>query len=222
MNSGYSFNVFWSDKDEAFIAVSPEFPNLSAFGDTPEEALAELQPIIEIAIEGYKENGWPLPTPRPQAGRSGQLLLRLPRNLHAAAALHAGLDDVSLNTWIVAALAEKLGMTAIKNEVVHALNQVAESMDALVSNNSEILATVSTLTHEANSHHEEEVRLIQKLEEEQRRGRIAMWRDKEKEEASPSGKIAAFSWEDEREAGQSLVGWLSSIRPVRQGKGGAQ
>ncbi len=60
----YSFNVFWSDEDESYIALSPEFPRLSAFGDTPEQALVEIKAVVELAIETYNEEGWPLPQPR--------------------------------------------------------------------------------------------------------------------------------------------------------------
>lgn len=61
--SKYSFRVFWSQSDEAYIAVSPEFPKLSAFGDTAEQALEEMQVVLEMALETYKEEGWPLPEP---------------------------------------------------------------------------------------------------------------------------------------------------------------
>lgn len=222
MNSNYSFNVFWSDKDGVYFAVSPEFPTLSAFGDSPEEALAELQPIIEIAVEGYQEKGWPLPVPRAHIEHSGQLRLRLPKSLHAAAAKQAELEEVSLNTWILATIAEKLGFASVSNNVATALTQVAQSMDALQGKNSELLDTVSALTKDTNSHHEEAVRLMHKLEEEQRRGRIATWRDREKEEALPSGSAPEFSWEHGKELGQSLMGWLSSVHPTGHGKGGAQ
>ena len=33
--------IFWSDEDGCFVALIPQLPGLSAFGDTPEEALKE-------------------------------------------------------------------------------------------------------------------------------------------------------------------------------------
>jgi predicted RNase H-like HicB family nuclease len=57
----YSSTVQWSDKDEAFIAICPELAGVSAFGDTPEEALSELGTVIELTLETYEEKGWPLP-----------------------------------------------------------------------------------------------------------------------------------------------------------------
>lgn len=43
--------VFYSEDDEGFIAVAPELPLCSAFGDTEEEALAELRVAIDLHLE---------------------------------------------------------------------------------------------------------------------------------------------------------------------------
>ena len=34
----YLVEVFWSDADEGFIAIAPDLPGCSAFGETPDEA----------------------------------------------------------------------------------------------------------------------------------------------------------------------------------------
>jgi len=47
----YTFNVFWSEPDESYIATIDELPGLSAFGDTEGEAIKE----AGIATEGYLE-----------------------------------------------------------------------------------------------------------------------------------------------------------------------
>ena len=41
MQNKYRFDLNWSDEDDGYIAVCPEFPGLSAFGETAEESLAE-------------------------------------------------------------------------------------------------------------------------------------------------------------------------------------
>jgi predicted RNase H-like HicB family nuclease len=105
----YSFNVFWSEPDRSYIAICPEFESLSAFGNTPDEALAEMRTVLEMAIETYQEKGWPLPEPKAHPEYSGQLRLRLPRTLHAKLALQAAAEGVSLNTLIVNYLAESIG-----------------------------------------------------------------------------------------------------------------
>ena len=40
----YPKHLFWSDEDEGFIAVAPDLPGSSAFGETEAEAIAELDP----------------------------------------------------------------------------------------------------------------------------------------------------------------------------------
>lgn len=101
----YSMRVFWSDRDEAFIAVCPELGELSAFGDSYEEAVEELQVAIRLALEVYEEDGEQPPAPYESPAHSGQLRLRLPRSLHASLAREADSEGVSLNTLIVSRLA---------------------------------------------------------------------------------------------------------------------
>lgn len=64
LNNKYSFNVFWSEEDEAYIVTCLEFPLLSAFGDNPEEAIAEMQIALRLTVETYQEEGWVLPEPK--------------------------------------------------------------------------------------------------------------------------------------------------------------
>jgi predicted RNase H-like HicB family nuclease len=106
----YSINIFWSDQDAGYIAICPEFPGLSSFGDTPEEAMAEAQIALESFIEIYKEDGRPLPEPQAAREYSGQLRVRLPKSLHRQAALMAeSVEDTSLNQFILDAIAQRIG-----------------------------------------------------------------------------------------------------------------
>jgi predicted RNase H-like HicB family nuclease len=63
MNDKYTIQIFWSVEDEAFVAVCKEFPGLSAFGETREEALQEAQIALDLMIETYREKGISLPEP---------------------------------------------------------------------------------------------------------------------------------------------------------------
>ncbi len=60
----YEVIIYWSDEDEAFIAEVPELPGCAADGKTYEEALANVQVIIDEWIETAKELGRPIPAPR--------------------------------------------------------------------------------------------------------------------------------------------------------------
>jgi antitoxin HicB len=108
-SNSYSFNVFWSEEDGSYIAVCPEFPILSAFGETAEQALAELKVALDLAIETYQEEGWTLPEPIARHVYSGQFRVRMPKSLHARLAFQAELEHVSLNTLVVASLSESMG-----------------------------------------------------------------------------------------------------------------
>lgn len=64
MNNKYTIQIFWSVEDEAFVAVCQEFPGLSAFGETREEALCEAQTALDLMIETYQNKGIALPEPQ--------------------------------------------------------------------------------------------------------------------------------------------------------------
>ncbi len=59
----FSFALHWSDEDGGYIATCPEFLGLSAFGESPDEAIAEAQVALELMIETYRESGQSLPEP---------------------------------------------------------------------------------------------------------------------------------------------------------------
>lgn len=60
----YHINIFYDPDDGDYIADVPDFKYVSAFGDTPEEALREVLIALEMAIELYQEQGKPLPEAR--------------------------------------------------------------------------------------------------------------------------------------------------------------
>ena len=59
----YEINIFWSKEDEAFIAEVPELPGCAADGETYQEALANVERVVEEWIETAKEIGRPIPQP---------------------------------------------------------------------------------------------------------------------------------------------------------------
>lgn len=60
----HHINIFYSEEDEAYIADIPDFEMCSAFGDTPEEALAQVLIAKAAIIEVMQEKGQPVPEPR--------------------------------------------------------------------------------------------------------------------------------------------------------------
>ena len=63
----YHINVFWSDEDGLWIANVPDLKYCSSHGDTPEEAIANIQDAIEGWLETAREHGMPIPEPRYRA-----------------------------------------------------------------------------------------------------------------------------------------------------------
>lgn len=103
----YSVNASWSDEDEGYIALVPELPGLSAFGDTPEEAVAEAKIAAEGFIKVFQEDGCEVPNPRKLSVHSGQTRLRLPKSLHTALSQEAKTEGISLNSYIAYLLSER-------------------------------------------------------------------------------------------------------------------
>jgi predicted RNase H-like HicB family nuclease len=59
----YPAQVFYSDEDEGFIALAPDLPGCSAFGDTQEEAIGELRNAIVAWQMAAAKAGNPIPEP---------------------------------------------------------------------------------------------------------------------------------------------------------------
>jgi predicted RNase H-like HicB family nuclease len=62
--SDYHINIFYSAEDGGYIADIPDLEACSAFGATPEEALASLEIAREAWLEVARQAGKPIPEPR--------------------------------------------------------------------------------------------------------------------------------------------------------------
>jgi len=62
--SKYEVIIYWSKDDQAFIAEVPELPGCSADGATYQEALANVETVIQEWIETAKDLGRPIPEPK--------------------------------------------------------------------------------------------------------------------------------------------------------------
>jgi predicted RNase H-like HicB family nuclease len=61
---GYHINVFYSPADEGFIADIPDLEACSAYGESPEAAVAEVVVARDAWIEAARATGRPVPVPR--------------------------------------------------------------------------------------------------------------------------------------------------------------
>ena len=65
----YSIIAFWSEEDGVWIADAPDLKSCSAFGATPEEAVAELRVAMDAWLKAAREAGLPIPQARYQPHR---------------------------------------------------------------------------------------------------------------------------------------------------------
>ena len=59
----YAIEIFYSSEDEGYIAVIPELPGCSAFGETEENALREAKIAMDLWLETAEKEGRQIPRP---------------------------------------------------------------------------------------------------------------------------------------------------------------
>lgn len=59
----YHINIFYSEEDSGYIADIPDLDSCSAFGKTPEEALAEVEQAKAAWLAAARDSGKPIPKP---------------------------------------------------------------------------------------------------------------------------------------------------------------
>lgn len=60
----YHINIFYSEEDGGYIADVPDLQVCSAFGETPAEALAEVERAKAAWLAAAKAAGKPVPPPK--------------------------------------------------------------------------------------------------------------------------------------------------------------
>ena len=106
MTNAYNYNVVVRrvvfDGEAMFEARVKEFPDLTEYADTPEDAYALAIDAIQTVAALCSEKGRPMPQAMAVPDEfSGRVTLRLPKSLHRALAETAEDEDVSLNQHLV-------------------------------------------------------------------------------------------------------------------------
>ena len=115
--------VLVPDSTGGFFAELLEFPGCFAEGETSSEAYEQLEKAAESWIEAALELGQEIPEPLSSHDYSGKLALRLPKSLHKKATFFAQQDGVSLNQYIICAIAEKIGEARASTNVLATYTQ---------------------------------------------------------------------------------------------------
>jgi antitoxin HicB len=102
-----------------FTAEVVEFPGCVTQGKSLEEAYANLEDAARGWLEAVIEARQTIPEPLAAAQDfSGKVVLRLPRSLHCKASRYAAREDVSLNTFLVSAIAQYVGERSPERVVI--------------------------------------------------------------------------------------------------------
>jgi predicted RNase H-like HicB family nuclease len=64
MKQDYHINIFYSDEDGGYIADIPDLKACSAFGETPQDALREVQVAKKAWLQAARAAKKPIPKPR--------------------------------------------------------------------------------------------------------------------------------------------------------------
>lgn len=120
------------DEGGGYVACIPLLGRYSAVGDgeTPDAAYANLMEARSALIDEWLRRGVAVPEPKSDEEDvlpSGKLSLRLPRSLHAQVNRQADQEDVSINAYITAVLAQAVAGNAFGRQR-NRLNSLRDSV----------------------------------------------------------------------------------------------
>lgn len=102
---GFSVELYLDD-DGDWLVHFEELPTVSAFGDSPEVALKELETAWLMVKEDFLAEGKPAPVSPARKKYSGQFNVRIDRRVHRALAIEATRAGMSLNALVAQKLAD--------------------------------------------------------------------------------------------------------------------
>ena len=111
----YTIEMIQQSNASWFVGIK-ELPGCMSQGDTPEEAVAMIHDAMRAWIEVALEDGIPIPEPQVDEDYSGRFMVRVPRGLHRQLVHTADLQEVSLNAYCIAVLAQSLGQPVEGNQ----------------------------------------------------------------------------------------------------------
>lgn len=106
----------WDDgKGPYWVARVAELPHCMIHGDTPEEAIREIEAVKIDWIKSNLKRGLPIPEPSPRR-YSGKMILRVSPTLHKLLAQRAEVEGMSLNQYMSTALATSVGLSVKRSK----------------------------------------------------------------------------------------------------------
>lgn len=108
MSLAYTRELIPEPEGGWFVRIK-ELPGCMSQGDTADEAMTMIEDALRGWLEAELRNGSVIPEPRPEEDFSGKFVVRVPKSLHRKINDAADDEGVSLNQWIITALAESIG-----------------------------------------------------------------------------------------------------------------
>jgi predicted HicB family RNase H-like nuclease len=96
----YTYRVTWSCEDNEYVGLCAEFPSLSWLAGTQEDALRGIREVVADVVEDMKANNESVPEPLATKDYSGNLSIRIPKDLHRNIAIQAAEANISINRLI--------------------------------------------------------------------------------------------------------------------------
>jgi predicted HicB family RNase H-like nuclease len=110
MKLPYTMTVQYQDEQGGYyVATFLELPDLTMTGSTPEEAIRELLLEAPEWFELNLKSGYKIPLPSHSNKYSGRINFRMPKYLHKTIALIAEREGVSINQYLLSAVAKAAG-----------------------------------------------------------------------------------------------------------------
>ncbi|NLV69095.1 MAG: toxin-antitoxin system HicB family antitoxin [Spirochaetes bacterium] len=100
----YTYRIEWSEEDQAHIGRCLEFPSLAVHGKSAEEALKEIEYLVNETIKWMQEDKEEIPEPYGLKKFKGNLSLRITPEMHRYLAIRSAEEGVSINQYILSKL----------------------------------------------------------------------------------------------------------------------
>ncbi len=127
-------HILVPDDMGGYAAEILEFPGCFAEGETANEAMKALDRAAAAWIRAALAQGQEIPPPFRNQGYGGKIALRLPKSMHRQATQFAERDGISLNQFLVSAIAARIGAEEVSNRLTtQLLEQLKEHLSAVAT-----------------------------------------------------------------------------------------
>lgn len=131
----YTMTVQYQDEQGGYyIAGFLELPDLTMTGSTREEAIQELLLEAPEWFELNIKSGYKIPLPSQPSTYSGRINFRMPKHLHRTVAVIAEREGVSINQFLLSAVAQAAGAEEKQDSDISPRAKIEQKRKSLATN----------------------------------------------------------------------------------------